>query len=440
LTWFFTALSLSVWSASFSGSIKSSTDNYTQNLGAPTETLIPHLSGELSGKHKFSKRLRTQWKFTGWSNLEAEPSGATEEIPFNEQVFADIPEGYIERKWGNSKFRAGMNTVNWGVVDVYSPSNVVNTSAYFHPMRTPKRGSPMAELQTGGEALSLHALYIPRQQRAILPATNSRWLPRDVLVNLNSALPAVVLPEQLDYTFGDEIELEGDGAKARDHNYGAKLHSHLGSWDFQLTHFDGASPFPKLRPLLTINTVGNEFVADPAIRLDPVTYRIRNSGAGITYAGESWIYRLEGAYTHVESMGFKEDSGGFGLHPWCWTAVGGIETNVNAGAKTLTVIAQYYYTEIPIPADNYISSSFRLFDRTGVLGLRLPWNDKISFSASALLETKTNGLFWTAGFEQKIQDALKWGLGWRDFSAQDAGLIKTFDKNDHVTLDLAYFF
>lgn len=434
------AIVLPAGAASFSGTLKSSTDNYMQDLGEPTTTLVPYLSAELAGKHKFSKRLRTQWKLSVLSNLEAKSAGATEELPLNEQTFADIPEAYVERKWGSNKLRLGMNTVNWGVVDGYSPSNVINTSAYFHPLRTPKRGSPMVELESGGESLSVHGLYIPRQPRAVLPAANSRWLPQDVLVNLSTALPAIRLPDRLDYTFGSEFELEGDGAKARDHNYGARLQSHVGSWDFQLTHFDGASPFPKIRPTLVINSVGNEFVADPAIRLDPVTYRVRNSGAGITYAGENWIYRLEGAYTHVESMGYKENSVGFGLYPWSWTAVAGVETNFDIGRNSLTVLAQYYHSEVPIPADNYISSSYRLFDRTGVFGLRYPMSDKLMLSGSAMIETKTHGLFWTAGFEQKLKDALKWGLSWRDFSAQEDGLLKTFDKNDHVTLDLAYFF
>ena len=352
-------------------------------------------------------------------------------MPFNELLYVDLPEGFVERKWGPSKLRAGMNTVNWGVVDGYSPSNVVNTSAFFHPMRTPKRGAPMVELQTGGEAFGLHALYIPRQPRPILPATDSRWLARDMLVNLSSALPTVQLPQRLDYAYGSEVELD----HARDNNYGLKLNSHAGSWDFQATHFEGASPFPKIGPSLVVNSAPTGFVAQSPIQLNPISYRIRNSGLGITYAGDKWIYRFESVYKHTVS-----DGAAYGLQPWSWVNVAGVETNIEMGRSALTVIAQYYHTDTPLKADNYISSSYRLFDRTGVLGLRWPVNDSWLVAVSALFETNTHGLYWTAGVEQKIKDVFKWGVGWRDFSAQDPGLIKTFDKNDHVNLDLTYFF
>ncbi len=417
--------------ATFAGSLKSSTDFYSTDLGKPTDQTTPYFQFDLASKHKFSNRLRLQWKLLALSNVVAEGKGSTEESPFNEQLYLDLPEAYVERKWGSSKLRLGMNTVNWGVVDGYSPSNVINTSAYFHPLRTPKRGSPTVELQSGGEALGAHAIYIPRQPRGILPAVDSRWLPRDVLVNLGPGLPRVAIPDDFEYEYGSEIELD----HARDNNYGLKLNSHTGSWDFQVTHFEGASPFPKIRPSLRVISTPGGFVAQTPYNLDPVTYRIRNSGMGVTYAGEKWIYRFESAYTHTVS-----DGATFGIQPWCWANVAGVETNIEVGRSALTVIAQYYHTDVSVKADNYISSSYRLFDRTGALVLRWPVNDAWMVHGSTLIETKTHGLFWTAGVEQKIKDVFKWGVGWRDFSAQDPGLIKTFDKNDHVNLDLTYFF
>jgi hypothetical protein len=420
-----------VWASSISGVLKSSTDQYSQNLGPPTETLIPYAQLEVTSKHKFTKRYRTQWKLFAMGNFEAKGDNSTEKLPFNEQAFVDLPEAFVEGKWSNTKLRAGMDTINWGVVDGYSPSSVVNTAAFFHPLRTPKRGAPMVEAQIGKESLSVHALYIPIQPRAILPATNSRWLPRDFLINFDPSYPKVNLPDALEYTYGPEIERDN----ARRDNYGAKISSHLGSWDLQLTHFDGASPFPKIRPVPVINSnlTTNQFDAQSPIRLDPVSYRTRTTGGGATYAGEKWIYRFETAYTHVITKGF-------GLNPYSWTTVGGIETNVDVGRSSVTVLAQYYYSEIPGRADNQLSSSYRLFDRTAVLGARWPVRDSLTIMASWLYETNGAGMFWTTGFEQKWSDSLKWGLGWRDFSASENGLIKTFDKNDHATLDVSYFF
>src|SRR5690606_1284876 len=106
--------------------------------------------------------------------------------------------------------------------DVSSPSNVVNTSAFFHPLRMPTKGAPMVELQWKGESLGIHALYIPRQPLATLPSPDSRWLPRNMLTNYTSSIGEVYLPEVLEYNYLSELELN----HARDHNYGLRLTSH----------------------------------------------------------------------------------------------------------------------------------------------------------------------------------------------------------------------
>lgn len=419
-----------------SGHLRSSTDFYQKKLGPPTDETVPWGQLELTDKQKLSKRWRFQWKLFALGNFEAGKPGENEEKLANEQSYVDVQEAFIEFKPGAAaKFRLGYNTVNWGMVDVSSPANVVNTSAFLHPLRLPRRGSPMVEMTLGKEEFGISALYIPRQPRAVLPARDSRWLPRDILTNIPTGLAEandVILPETIEYRYLADTEMD----HARDHNYGAKLYSHLGSWDFQLTYFEGQSPFPKFSPVLSLTSVGNQWYASKDVGLGQVQYKVRNSGLGITYAAEKMIFRLESVYQHT----LTDPSKVFGLEPWKWSSVFGIETNVDIGSSTLTILTQYFHTEIPIKADNLISSSYRLFDRTGVLGLRWPMNDRWTLSASALLETQTHGLFWSAAVENKISDSLKMAVGWRDFSAQDPGLLKTFDKNDHANLEMTYYF
>lgn len=419
------------------GSLKSSTDFYQQKLGRPTDELVPFGQLELNDRHKFSKRFRFQWKFVALGNFEAAKPEDNEERLASEQSFLDLPEAFFQYKNGASEFRLGMNTVNWGVVDISSPSNVVNTSAFLHPLRLPKRGSPMVEWQWDKETFGISMLYIPRQPRAVLPARDSRWLPRDVLTNMpvsitTDELGTVLLPDELRYSYLADRELD----HARDHNYGVKLKSRLGSFDFQLTYFEGMSQLPKIRLQATISSnPDGSWSADPDIGLGQVFYKVRNSGFGMVYAADRAIFRVETNYQHTLSSVTNQ-----GIHPWVWSSVLGVETNFDLGTSSLTILAQYYHTEIPTKADNLISSSYRLFDRTGVLGLRWPVNDSWLLSASTFIETQTQGLFWTAGVENKISDALKMAVSWRDFSAEKVGLIKTFDKNDHANLELTYFF
>jgi hypothetical protein len=410
--------------ASFNGTLKSSTDKYPYTLGEPTADLIPYLSLDLGGKHKFTKKFRFQWKGVALANLESESSP--------EKFYGDLPEGFFElRSSAEFKVRLGMNTVNWGVVDISSPMDVVNTSAFFHPMRSMKRGAPMLELDWDKEVFGVHALYIPRQQRALLPSADSRWLPRKFLVNVTNGYERIVLPEFLEYDFDEPETLD----RALDHNAGLRLSSHLGSVDLYAMHFEGSAPSPKVRPTIVVDpgSTPTEGIARSPIHLAPVSYRVRTSGFGFVWAGESLIFRGESAYQHTIS----DDPL---VQPWSWQSVAALETNMSAGSSTITWLLQYYYTKNPQSPDNLISSSYRLFDRTALLGMRWPISEKVLITGSVLYEENAHGTFGLLGFEHKYTDTLKWGLSWRDFYAPEDGLIKTFDRNDHATLDLIYIF
>lgn len=408
--------------ASFSGQLKSSTDYYPTDLGKPTTTLVPYLSADLAYKAKFSKAARFQFRGLAITNPEAKSAP--------EKIFGDVPEGFFELKAAELKLRLGMDTVNWGVVDVSSPSDVVNTQVLFHPTRTFKRGAPMAELLWDRKVFGFHAVYIPWQARPLLPSTDSRWLPRRFLVNIVEQGTRVVLPPQMEYEYLGPQTLD----HALNNNAGLKLFSHLGNVDLQLTHFEGASPSPKARPRIFITTPpGGNAVVESPVQLAPVTYRVRTTGVGATLAFEHFIVRAESAYQHTIS---RDDL----LQPWSWSNVAAFETNVNVGTSTVTWLAQYYYTRNPQQPDNLISSSYRLFDDTALLGARIPWDDRTTVTVSGLYVFDEQGLYWSAGFDQKLTDALRWGLAWRDFSAARDGLLRTYERNDHASLDLTYFF
>lgn len=409
--------------ASFSGQLKSTTDVYSNDLGPETDDIIPYLQLDLSGKHKFTRTWRTQWHLLGMSNL------ATSDAP--EKAYFDVPEAFVEKKMRKFKFRAGMDTINWGVVDVSSPSDTVNTTAMFHPLRPIKQGAPMLEASWDRESVAFDAVYIPIQRRPLLPSEDSRWLPRKVLLNVVAEGQEVVLPETLTYHFDTPEDLKNSLIN----NYGGKLSGHQGRVDWQLTYFEGAAPSQKVRHHLEFlpgSTATDLVIRSPA-HFAPVTYRIRTTGGAFVYAREKWIFRAESAYQAT----MNDDEL---LQPWSWSNVGAVETNIDLGSSVITVLGQFYYSQNPQAADNVISSTFRLFDRTAILGARWQYSEQMLFTFASLFETRSSGLYWSAGFERKLSDSLRWGMSWRDFSAPRDGLMKTFERNDHGTLDLTYFF
>lgn len=416
-------LILTLWTSqafAWGGNLKSITDYYPDDLGEPTKPIAPYLQVEASDKHRLIKRWRFQWRVFGLTNPESQHSP--------EKLYGDVPEAFFEWRKRSTKIRLGMNTVNWSVVDISSPSDQINMTALMHPLRITKRGAPMLEFQKGSEELGIHVVYIPRQRRPVLPSEDSRWLPRSLLLNV-PGFSEIVLPDTLEYKFQDELELD----HARDHNFGIRLHSNQGSFDFQVTYTEGASKTPKIVPTVVVVDPGPPPVVGTPIYLEPQTYRVRTTGAGMVWAGENVIMRAETAYQSTISKASY-------LQPWSWASAIAMETGVPIGTGTLTLLAQFYYTLNPQAADNMISSAYRLFDRTVLAGGRWTVSDDLTINFSSLIETKSKGLFWQVGFEQKLKDSLKWGLAWRDFSASQDGLLKTFERNDHATLELSYFF
>jgi hypothetical protein len=406
--------------SNFAGVLKSSTDDYPDSLGPPTQTLVPYLSLELSDKYKLMPSVRFQWKLYGLTNTSSKYPP--------ENFYGDVQEAFFEFREGPSKTRIGWNTVNWGVVDVSSPNDVVNPLALFDPLRTFKQGSPMVEEILGGEALNIDMIYIPVQRPPQLPSQDSRWLPRDLLINI-PPLPGggpIYLPPNIQYTYSPS-ETE---SHALNNNAGAKLASHLGNWDIQVTHFDGVSHTPQIR-VTDLQTLGTQILSP--IPLTPIYYRVRTTGMGIVWAREKWIFRAETSYQDTVT----EDPY---LQRWSWSNVIGAETNLDMGSSTVTLIAQAYYQKNPLAADNFISSSYRIFDHTGLLGARWAYSEDLTINISGLFETQSDGLFAQAGFDQKLTEHLRWGLSWRNFSAASDSLLKTYSTNSHGTLDMTYFF
>jgi hypothetical protein len=415
-------------SAGVSGQLKSITDYYPQTLYEPVDDLIPTLHGQLSGKAKWSKSLRVQWKLLASSNLVAEGDAKTYPAR-TESFYGDIQEAYIEKKFGQQKISLGYNTVNWGVMDLYSPMDAVNTSVLFHPVRSQRQGAGMLQWGFSGDWLEADALYIPWQTPPLLPDMDSRWLPRKFLVNVSSANGKIYLPDQLEYQ-----QLRPEALRqALQHNGGLRLAAHIGRVDISAMHYEGAATTAKVRPTISVTTVGGAYTARSPIQIAPLYARMRTSGLGLVWATDQWIFKNENVYQAAVT---KDPL----VQNWSIQNVIGAETNWNIFDGTLTTIFQFYYAHNPESSDNTMGNYFRLFDRTPVTAFRYAVSDDLTILSSVLYESKAQGFFFIAGFEQKLKDALSWGLSWRDFSARNDGILKTYDRNDHGSMELTYFF
>lgn len=410
----------------FQGELRSKTEFYPADLGKPTETIVPRVGLSIEHMEKYSKRLRSSIKGTFEANLVSRNQP--------ENYFADVQEAYIERRGRRTKLRLGWNTLNWGLLDIFSPMDVVNQRAYFYPLDTQKRGAPMLETQWNPRGWEASAVYIPYQSRPVLPSKDSRWLPRTQITNIQTNNGTALLPNQPDYYIGEARHLD----RALQHNYGVNIRRQLNGLELRGMYFEGASSSPSM-DVQAVSTLVS-FVPlitqlSGPIHLHPIYYRTRTSGGGFTGQIGDVIVRGESVYqSSVSAPGDQPFSS------WSWQHGLGLEKNWEIGGYQVTQLLNYYHGQYPRSASNLPTSGFRLFDETVLMGFRWAVNDETFFYGSGFYNITQAGVFWAVGYQTKIKDTVRWDISWRDISAGKTGLLKTYDKNDHALMELTYFF
>ena len=408
---------------SFQGQLSYENHSYLSDLKEPTRAYdhIFHLAPELEVSGQ-KDRLVFKSHFRG--NLSTEIT--------EEQSFHNIQEAYWEYKNYPLRFRAGVDTYNWGTVDGYSPLDVANSKAFFNPLAAEKLGSPGLNLQLSWDSWRFEIFYIHQQRDSILPSADSRWLPREFLSNVSAAEATILLPSQFNYQYQSIIQLDN----ALKNNFGFRLGGRFSDFDFGLIHIDGMSVTPHLR--LEITTSGTPISLDPLILqatsdvlLTPVFFRQRTTGFHGAWAPGSIIFKLEAAYTDVLT---KQND----IPNWAIQYVAGIEKPISFFNKSLTFLFQYYHGKSDDLSENLISAGNRIFDNSALLALLLSLNSSSSLRVSALEDFNNDSGFYNLTLNVSL------GSGWDVRFAVDVlegkedSLLGSYRSNDRFQTQLGF--
>lgn len=422
--------------ASVQGQLRSQTDYFPIDLGSPTDLIVPRVGIELDAEQKMTKSFRYSFKGTFDSNLVSKYQP--------EQYFGDLKEAYLELKKSVFKYRLGWNTVNWGVLDAFSPMDVVNQRVYFDPLNPTKRGAPMLEIQANPPGWSFTALYIPWQAKAMLPSADSRWYPRNQLNDVQFAGNTIILPQQVQYDIRSTYQFDN----ALENNFGFNLEKQWDWLDLHADYFNGAAQMPDfnvadgntfiatdLGPGCGKNFTNCTVLAVNPLALTPFYYRTETTGFGFSATTGSLIVRGETAYTNTISAARDYD-----FPSWSWQSGLGLEKNWEVFSHTLTQVLYYFRGIFPQDSSNLPTSGFRLFDDAAMTGARYALTDDRFVYGSVLYNFPQQGVFGMVGFQTKLIDSVRWDISWRQFAARRDGLLKTYDRNSHAAMELVYFF
>jgi len=412
----------------FSGLIGIEEQYYSDELPEPTRQNDELIYFQPELDLKFNRRSRMHFKPSVRANI------STDETP--EQVFLNVQEAYWEIKTHPLRLRLGQNTYNWGVLDGYSTLDIVNGRVMFNPLQAERRGAPTVDIQYEGDWLQLQLLYIPAQARTLMPSADSRWLPRDVLINTDSLDQVVLLPPSFRYFYLKKAELDD----ALSNNYGARLTSRWNDFDFSLMFFEGSSQMPQftiVAPFVLVDP-GDPVLGTPEViqatgdvGITPLYFRQRAVGGSIVWAPSDLILKLESTY--VDSISKNPL-----ISEWAWQNGVGIEYPWNIGTSSFTSVLQVYYGENKDPVDNMVSSAGRLFDRAAIFGTRWSLSTDFNCLFSFLYDYEFETNYLRLAMDYKFTDNFRIDIA-GDFIDGDRGtFLGSYAKNDRYSLKLSY--
>ena len=392
---------------------------YFQTLPNPTRQQDQVVRVTPNAKYK-SGSVRFQTQFTARTN-------SASKVPV-EQFLLNLTEAFLEWRKYPVNLKLGVNTHNWGYMDGFSPLDVVNTKVYLDLLNSEKRGSPGLDITYEADTWSFQGLYIPVQQLPVMPATDSRWLPRFFLIDTALDDITLQLPKEFDYIYGSEEIFD----QALANNFGFRFQKRFSKADLGLVYFEGVAQAPQFGIEVTGSLIdANTILVDSDVRLTPLFHRQRVSGVQLAYTISDIILKIESAYTEAITNNSE-------IPTWTYQNALGLEIPFYIGSRTLNVLVQGYYGDSDIGKDNLLSSSTRIFDESAALGFRYGIDSHTSILATGVYDFSTDSYFAHAQFNKGIGKYAEVMLAYDFFAGEETTLLGSFNRNERVTFRLAF--
>ncbi len=353
------------------------------------------------------------------------------QIPQN-QFFAQAKEASIALKMYPITLKAGMNTYNWGIFDIYSPMDVISTQAYFDLLQSKKLSSPVVDVKFEGQSWSLQGLFIPSQTPHILPPEDSRWLPRKVLLDSSVEGLKLRLPDQFEYQYLADRRFDG----AFTNNYGFRFSRRFTSADIHLSFFDGVATTPQFEIEASGQlspTESNTLLIDSDVSLRALFYRVQTSGIQISYILGSYVFKLESTYSHSYGDALL-------YQKWSTQNAFGLERTITLFGYSSNLIFQGYYGKSDDIKGNLLSSSARLFDESLALALRIGFSTSSSLTFGSLYDLESKSGMVRMNYSFKLLSSLAAEFNIESIFGDEDSLLGSYKANSRARFKLVQRF
>jgi|GEM_PF-2720291 len=267
---------------------------------------------------------------------------------------------------------AGFLSHSFGLSQLFSPLNFVDTASYWSPLESKTLSSPTLRAMYKTKKIRLFASWLPKRFENIYPGNDSSWFPQRAPGALMSEGQTFVFPDLVDYIITDKVDID----RALKDNYVLGFRLKHGPFVSQIIHYKGVDADPAFNLNLNLTsldvTPGEEVlqVENPVVAT-PVYQTVERSGVSIRYTLPiKWRLLYEGNISKGLAnarQGYRESQ----------THTGGLEWGVPIGKTLLLGVFQVYRSK------NSNSSSLGLvspFRKAYLLGANWDYK-KVSLSA-----------------------------------------------------------
>lgn len=285
------------------------------------------------------------------------------------------------------ELRLGIRKVFWGVTESQHLVDIINQSDLAaNPDGEDKLGQPMINLALIGDYGTVDLFILPYFRERTFPGEKGRL-------------------RQARYVDTEQDAIYQSEDKQQHVDYAARWAKSLDVWDIGLSYFYGTSRDPRFTPGL--NSKGTPV-------LIPNYDLIHQTGLDVQATIDSWLLKLE--YIHRISDYQTYDAATTGLE---YTFYGIFSTTTDVG-----LIMEYMY-------DDRGKEATTLFDNDVLVGLRFAFNDAQSTDAliGFIQDVETGDNIYSIEASRRLGNAWKLSLEGR-----------TYDLDDYIQLELAYYF
>ncbi len=350
----------------------------------------------------------------------------------SELLFINPKEAFWKYRSYPWQILIGFNTYNWGIFDLYSPADNLSPKSYLDLFNSQRIGSPVVDILFEKMNWSFQMIYIPYQSHPVLPAEDSRWLPREVLLDTSTEDLKLKLPEEFAYVYSREEVLKD----AFRHNYGGRFTLRLDRSDIGLSFYEGLASTPNF----FINVSGvlspdeaNTVLIDSDVELRAIYYKQRNSSFQLTQLIGPLIFRIETLYS--DTLGSV-----LGVPAWSHQNAMGLEYSFRTFGKQLSLILNYYFGKSNEVADNLVSGSGNFFQNSLGFGSRLSLTSQSSMSLGGLFSLEDSGYFIQFTSESKLSRYFSFLVSIETIGGSQESFLGSFSKNDRIRGQLKIYF